>query len=181
MSTTENLGERVSKWLVQEGFSVEPVNSPDYLSLYRAIPKSNPEDTLSVSQAASEDRVVIARGFKISDGDRALLAKLPPQMRAAMRNELAVLLNGASPLFRMEESDGILEQLSLSRPIYADGLTKDRLMTAITELYKTQALIMLRIGEYFRTAVERAPSSSRSTPTGSRPASKKRSGGHVSR
>jgi len=153
-SGTENLGEKVSNWLSQQGLSIETLNSPGYLSLFSAQIASSPEESISVSQAINEDRVIIGRSLQLDEKDQKLLSALPAQTRAALKKDLVVLLNGRTPLFRLDEKEGVLDRLSLTQPIYADGLTKDRVMAAISELFKTQALVFLRLGDYLMQAAE---------------------------
>lgn len=169
-TTIENLGERVSVWLTRQGFTVETKASPGYLSLYRAFVASNPEESISVSQAVNEDRVVIGRSFQLDERDHSLLSALPAQARAVLKKDLVALLNGRAPLFRLDDKDGVIDRLSLTQSIYADGLTKDRVMNVISELYKTQALVFICLGDYIAQAagLTSKPQSDGEAPTATR-------------
>ncbi len=164
---TDNMGEKALIWLGQEGFTMEPLKEPGFTSLFRAYKPSSPRNKISLSQADGGDKIVIAAGVFLADDDQAQMAKLPPNKRAQIIKELSKILYNNACVFRMEENQGVLEGITMTRLIFAEGFSKDRLMNAVFGLYGMQALVLLHLSDYLVPEVRRfqeSPQAQRAAP-----------------
>ena len=143
--------EKLLIWLGQEKFTIESLKDPGFISLFRAYQPTSPKNKISVSQAAGEDKIVIASGIFLDDEDQSLMTKFPAEKRTQIIKELSKVLYSNASTFRMEEDQGVLKGITMTRFIFADGLSKDRFMNAISDLYGTQALVLLHLSDYAGT------------------------------
>jgi hypothetical protein len=66
------------------------------------------------------------------------------------------VLHARSTLFQIEEDQGVISRITLSKVIYSDGFTKDRLMMTVNELFAAHALVILQLQSYFEEVLLRA-------------------------
>ncbi len=158
----ENLGEQVQEWLTAEGLTLEPLPGPRVAFLFQISQPMNADQKLLVSQAEREDKVVVASGIQLEEKDQARLSDLPSEDQTALKRDLGWLLHSRGVSFQIDDSDGVLNRIALFSAVYADALTKDRLMTTVADMYRTQALVLLQLSEYVdRVSSGRSPSRSR--------------------
>ena len=101
---TDNMGEKVLIWLGQEGFTIEPLKNPGFISLFRAYQTASPKNKISISQTAGEDKIVIASGVFLDNESQSRMAKFPTEKRTQIIKELSKVLYSEASAFRMEEA-----------------------------------------------------------------------------
>ncbi len=148
----ENLGDTVLKWVTAEGYTIQPQKEPGFSSFYAISSSAESGHRLSISQAANEDKIVVAGGVKIDSPDQTKLSGFPVEMRRQILAALAWLMYGRSVFFRIDENDGVVKSITFSQNIYSDGLTKDRLMKSIADMFMTEALLLIQITSYLDQA-----------------------------
>jgi hypothetical protein len=126
-----------------------------------------PDFKILVSQANGDDKVVLTAGVMLAESQTKRLSLAPFGRRAELAIGLGALLHGRSTPFSIEEDQGVVTRITMSRAIYADGFTKDRLMTSVNELFASAALVLINLGDFFaslesvqkddRTVVAQAP------------------------
>jgi hypothetical protein len=145
----ENLGEKALKWLTEEGFSIEPLKQEGFLSVYQAYYPSNPKNKFSVAQANGDDKIVMGTGIFLDQEDQSRIAKLPSAQRTQIVIDLSKLLYSfGDTAFKIDENRGVVKSVTVTKSIFADGLSKDRFMGAITDLYRTTGGVLLHLNEY---------------------------------
>ncbi len=162
-----NLSGQVREWLTAEGLAVELLRNPEFAFTFRVCQPPNVDEKLVVSQAEGEDKVVIAAGIQLEENDQARLSNLPSEDQNALMRDLGWLLHSRGVSFQVDDRDGVLNRIALFSAVYADALTKDRLMTAVADMYRTQALVLLQLSEYVdRTLSRRSPARSQKPVAG---------------
>lgn len=148
--TNENLGKRAQDWLTEEGFTIEPLKESGFTSLF-SFYHSSDSQKFTISQRVDEDKITIAGGVKLYDKDREALQKLDAQTHAKLTRELAWILHNKSIPFHIDEKEDAIQSVSIFNIVYADGMTKDRFMTAVYNLQGSQALMVMHLANYFGT------------------------------
>jgi membrane protease subunit (stomatin/prohibitin family) len=59
------------------------------------------------------------------------------------------MLYSRSSVFSIDEDGGMVSGVTVSNAIYADGLSKDRLMSEIRNIFSTQMLVLLQLNSFF--------------------------------
>lgn len=139
-------------WLSAEGFAVDNISQRGFAFIYRIHLPTRPQHKLSISQSVDDDKLVVAAGLVLDESDKAVLRGLSEKVRAWLMKDLGWLLHSRPVLFQMNEEASILSNVAISHAIYLDGLTKDRLMTAINEIHKAEALFLIRLSDYLENA-----------------------------
>ncbi len=145
------------KWVTTEGYTIEPQKEPGFSSFYAIRSSAESGHVLSISQAENEDKIVVAGGLKIDGSDQTKLSGFPVEMRRQILAALAWLMYGRSVFFRIDENDGVIKSITFSQNIYSDGLTKDRLMKSIADIFVTEALLLIQLSSYFDRAPKARP------------------------
>lgn len=144
-----NLGERTLTWLTKEGYSTESIKQEGFSSSYWAFHPSLPKNKFSVSQADGDDKIVLATGIFLADEDQARMSKLSPPKRLYIVRELSKLIYSFDiAAFRIDEEEWVLKGVTFTYSIFADGLSKDRFMGAVSTLYRAQAAVLLYLSDY---------------------------------
>jgi hypothetical protein len=145
----EGLGPQALAWLTKEGFSVEQTARNGYSSRFNIYSSGRPDFKILVSQAAGDDKIVLAAGVILAENQRRGLVEAPFEKRTELAVGLGALLHGRSIPFNIEEDQGAITRITMSRAIYSDGFTKDNLMRSINELFSTATLVLINLGDFF--------------------------------
>ena len=74
---------------------------------------------------------------------------MPEESYTELVITLSGMLHERSVPFQIDQDQGVISQVLVSKAVYSDGFTKDRLMTAVNELFSTQTMIVLTLAQYF--------------------------------
>lgn len=150
MIEQRNLGPTALTWLTQEGFSTEQSTSDGFSTLFKIYSSARPDYKMSISQATGHDKIILSTGVMLGDGERERLRQIPYEIRAELIKGLGAVLHGRNSLFQIDEEQGVVTRITISKAIYYDGFTKDRLMTSVNELFAAHALVLLHLESYFQ-------------------------------
>lgn len=144
-----DLGSTSLTWLTQEGFSVEQTSMNGFTSRFNIYSSARPDHKIVISQATGDDKIILSTGVTLGDSQIDRLRQVPYETRTELIRGLGAMLHGRSSLFHINEDQGIATRITISKAIYSDGFTKDRLMTAVNELFATHALVLVNLSDYF--------------------------------
>jgi hypothetical protein len=140
--------EYVLKWCKDEGMFKEEIKEAGTEFHYRISLPELPDKIpllLSVVQPERKDKVIITVAVGLGPEYTGALAKMEKQEREKFMMELCYMMQLGPAYFSIEESDGILKQVSVSDVIYTDGLSKDRFMRSVQAVYKGVSLAILQL------------------------------------
>ena len=148
----KNIKKMVKKWCEEEGIFDEENEDP--LSEFNFTITSTPikvQHKMNVIQPANSSKVVIMSGTRFESEDIEKMRSLPMKKFGDLMWELRFTLGSMPPDFNLGIPEDVLESFVITTAIYLDGLTKDRFMTAIGDVYKSKLLaswkLQKRLGE----------------------------------
>jgi len=133
--------ERIKGWLVEEGMLIEEVHDADsYFRFLIIFPKDHYMEV--VQPIAGTDMVLIISSTSVNPEHREIMGRLRPEQRAEFIWALRFVTNTFSVDFEMDHPENILEKFTITDLIYDDGLSKDRLMSAIRKVWKANLQVI---------------------------------------
>ena len=147
----KNIKKMVKKWCEEEGIFDEENEDPlSEFNFTMAYPIEI-QHKMNVIQPADTDRVVIMAGTRFESKDVEKMRSLPLKKFEDLMWELRFILGSRPTDFNLRRPEDVLESFVITTAIYLDGLTKDRFMTAIGDVYKSKLLaswkLQKRLGE----------------------------------
>lgn len=133
----------IRKWCIEEdmfGQKVEDKNTLWHFVI--RYPKGAPKFLDVAQPLGKKDMIVIGAGTKIPFEHMNKMRSLKRKKRDEMLWDLRFLLGNRPTAFSLNEKDGILEGFSNQMIIFFDGLTKDRFMSAVSEVDKSMLLVI---------------------------------------
>jgi len=95
------------------------------------------------------DLVLVLSPTSVSPEHREIMGRSRPEQRAEFIWALRFVMNTFSVDFEMDHPDNILRKFTITDTVYEDGLTKDRLMSAVRKVWKaTLQVIWILQKEY---------------------------------
>lgn len=144
MNTDQN---PILNWLTQERYTVKQEVRAGFKYVYSASAQGSTGYPLSVSQEDGSDRITISVGFALSDSDQTAVSQSSAGAFRVMK-EISLALHSTPVLFNIEQKDAALTKVAVYQVLYADGLSKDRVMTALFQVEKASALVLLLLSDY---------------------------------
>lgn len=147
----DDVKNKIVKWSTNEGifkkYIKDDAKANFHLLLNFPENSTNPIDV--VQPKDKDDSIVIASATQVSPNHIQEIKKLSIEKRRSFLNELRILLGARPTEFELKHPDDILELYVITSPIYFDGLTKDRFMTVISDVFKSKLLGIWKIQEKF--------------------------------
>jgi len=131
----------IRKWCTDEdmfGQKVEDKNAIWHFVI--RYPKGSPKLIDVAQPLGKNDMIVIGAGTRIPFEHMNKMRALKRKKRDEMLWDLRFLLGNRPTTFSLKQKDGILEEFSNQMIIFFDGLTKDRFMSAVSEVDKSMLL-----------------------------------------
>lgn len=138
----------IVNWLIQEGFAMEPIKEEGFSQMHRIYRTDDPEIKIIISKGQNQDKILVSTGFLLSDSDKLWQSKLTFEERREILTAMSLMLNSSSANFQIGQKQGIIKNLTILKYIFSDGLTKDRLISSVIELYKIRALAIILLRDY---------------------------------
>jgi hypothetical protein len=142
--------EIIEIWLNEEGLQAEAVDDEGaivHLSL--TYPPGSPfRIDLVQPRREPPDLLLVGTGVTVADHHREAFRRLTPDDRRSFLWEFCYLLGDRPTEFELHHPDFVLEQFSVTSPVYLDGLTKDRFMAAVRDVHRTKLLGIWKIQEF---------------------------------
>jgi hypothetical protein len=143
----KDIKKLVKKWCEEEGIFDE--ENEDSLSEFN-FTINYPIDLqhkMNVIQPADSSRVVIMSGTRFESEDVERMRSLPAEELDDLMWDLRFTLGSRPTEFDLRRPVDVVESFLITAVIYFDGLTKDRFMTAIRDVYKSKLLASWKIQE----------------------------------
>jgi hypothetical protein len=137
----------IKKWCEEEGIFGE--ENEDTLSEFNFTINypTKIQHKMNVLQPADSSRVVIMSGTRFESEDVEKMRSLSKEKLDGLLWELRFILGSRPTEFDLRRPVDVLESFIITTVIYFDGLTKDRFMTAISDVYKSKLLASWKIQE----------------------------------
>ena len=132
---------RIKGWLVEEGMLVKEGHDADsHFRFLIMFPKDHYMEV--VQPIAGTDMVLIVSSTSVNPEHREIMGRSRPEQRAEFIWALRFVTNTFSVDFEMDHPENILEEFTITDSIYDDGLSKDRLMSAIRKIWKANLQVI---------------------------------------
>jgi hypothetical protein len=133
--------ERIKGWLVEEEMLVEEVSDAE--SRFRFLVMFPRDHYMELVQPlARADLLLIISPMTVSPEHREIMERSRPEQRAEFIWALRFVMNTFSVDFEMDHPENILHKFTITDLIYEDGLTKDRLMSAVRKVWKANLQVV---------------------------------------
>ncbi len=133
--------DRIKGWLVEEEMLVREI--PDAHSRFRFIVMFPKDHYMELAQPlASADMVIIISPTSVSPEHREIMGRSRPEQRAEFIWALRFVMNTLSVDFEMDHPENILGKFTITDQIYEDGLSKDRLMSALRKVWRANLQVI---------------------------------------
>lgn len=144
----EDVKTKVRKWCEEEGLFDEEIEDPQAVFNYAInYPKGLNHKINIIQPKKGDDKVIVLSGSRFE-------SRIVSELRNISREELDDLLwdirislcsRPTEFELKISEDSAVPESLFVNYPIFLDGLTKHRLMTAIRDVYKSKLLAFWKI------------------------------------
>ena len=138
----------VKKWLEEEGMFDEEAEDPKSVFNYIINYPMELKHKMNILQPAdSKDKVLVLSGTRFEPETVERMRSMPQPELDDLLWDLRLSLCARPTEFELRRpgEQGIPEALVITALIYFDGLTKDRLMTTIRDVYKSKLLALWKI------------------------------------
>jgi hypothetical protein len=133
--------DRIKGWLVEEEMLVKEIQ--DAHSRFRFLIMFPRDHYMEVAQPlAGTDMVIIISPTNVSPEHREIMGRSRPEQRAEFIWALRFVMNTLSVDFEIDHPENILDKFTITDQIYEDGLSKDRLMSAIRKVWRANLQVI---------------------------------------
>ncbi len=151
MLSKEKIGEIVLGWCKEEGIFREEAKETDAAFHYKVNVPGNTSFSMSIIQPVGADKVFVTSGVRLEPEFIAAMRGIGEQKRTEFIAYLSYNLYSQPTIFHIQESDGVIRQVTITDQVYSDELTKGRFMRAIQDVYRVTALAFLQIQGFLAT------------------------------
>jgi hypothetical protein len=148
--------ERVQKWLAEESFEVKKASDQKSNFRYFGTKKGMPK--FSVFQPyGKSDLVLVESGITFEGAEKEKLAALFTSHQDLLM-ELRLHLESNGFFYRIQPPDlnsGKAGGIVLAKPLYYDGMCKDRFLDTVLKITHTTVFIILTIHRYLAASSEK--------------------------
>jgi hypothetical protein len=138
----------IRKWCEEEGIFGEVVEEPQTVFNYTINYPVELKHKINVIQPTSRnDKVIILSGTKFDPKTMEKMRGMSHEELEDLLWDIRIALCSRPTEFELvkQRDNGIPSALIITTQIYSDGLTKDRLMAAIRDVYKSKLLAVWKI------------------------------------
>lgn len=150
----KDMSKLVKRWCEEEGLFDEEAEDPKSAFNYVINYPTELQHKMNILQPAdSKDKVVVISGTRFDPEMVERMRALPQPELENLLWDIRLTLCGRPTEFELRKPEGqeIPEAVVVSAWVFSDGLTKDRLMAAIRDVYKSKLLAVWKIQQ--RTAL----------------------------
>lgn len=141
----KDIKKMVKKWCEEEGvFGEENKDSLSEFNFTINYPIEL-QHKMNVVQPGGGDRIVIMSGTRFEAEVIEKMQSLPKGKMEELLWEVRFILGSRPTEFELRRPADIVESFLVTTVIYLDGLTKDRFMTAVRDVYKSKLLASWKI------------------------------------
>ncbi|NJD77293.1 MAG: DUF2299 domain-containing protein [Candidatus Methanoperedens sp.] len=137
----DKISEKIIEWLKEEGMYKETIKNKDtdekfYFAIVARNPNA-PNGSFFVAQPKIRNDLIVATlTLELIGGLFEKLKKMPPQAKTDFWASFKLGIVFATPTFFIRPNEDAPKSIEFRREIYHDGLSKDKLMEAIRDLYR---------------------------------------------
>ena len=144
----KKIGDQVQKWLSDAGMFRQKV--PDDNTSFHFIINYPEENVMDVIQPkGSLDLVVIGCATNVSPEHSEEMKKLSSKKKEEFIWEFRYMLNSKGVDFQLQHPNNILENFLVTAEIYEDGLSKDRLISIVKQVFRAKIECVWKIQQAF--------------------------------
>lgn len=142
--------QTLETWLTEESLPFEALDDEGaVLHLSLTYPPGSPfRVDLVQPRREPPDLLIVGAGVTVADRHREAFRRLTPDDRRGFLWEFCYLMGSRNTEFELQHPEFVLERFSVTAPIYRDGLTKDRFMTALRDVHRSKLLGIWKIQEF---------------------------------
>jgi len=129
--------DNIQKWLSDEGLFRQKI--PDQNANFHFIINYPEGHVLDILQPnGKNDMVLIACATNVSPEHQTEIRLLDLEKRDKFMWEFRFLLNNHNVDFQLQHPDNVLQGFLITDEIYEDGLSKDRLISAVKKIFRAK-------------------------------------------
>jgi hypothetical protein len=145
---SHNIPDKVQKWLADEGYFRQKV--PDENSNFHFIINYPEGHVIDIIQPkGKEDMIVIGCATNVSPEHLSKIKKMNIEEREEFIWEFRYSLNSLLVDFQLQHPENVLNSYVVSSEIYEDGLSKDRLISTVKNVFRAKLQGLWKIQEKF--------------------------------
>jgi hypothetical protein len=138
---------KISQWIQDEGFPLLPEENP-YNDFAFKIKYSENETAYVVMRKDRKDSITVYTRSDFSPLDRKAFSNLPSGKKREFIDAIAASLLNLNLHFRFHPNHEQMESLEITKDIFFDGLTKDRLFEVIDRILSGMQLAHMAYYKY---------------------------------
>jgi len=146
----QDIKQKVLKWCKEENIFKEDREDPNAkFNIGINFPENIPHGMNVIQPKEREDRILILCGTSVSPGHIEKMKSTAKKELDEFLWDLRFTLGSKAAEFELRFSDGIPDLILITAPIYSDGLTKDKFMATLREVYKSKLFAVWKIQQKF--------------------------------
>jgi len=140
--------EKVVKWLKGDGYEPEQVKHPHPDTTFFAKVKISERSSFHVGFSATKpDHVLISEMIELKEDDQKLYASLPAVEQNRFFFDIELALIQKNVMYDLEDGIRSLRSIEVFKPIYFDGLTKDKFFDTIYAVHYATRIAKIKLGQ----------------------------------
>ncbi len=143
---TNKISEKLQKWLSDEALFRKKIPDDKANFHFTIVYPENSNNTMDIVQPkGKDDLVIVGCGTSVHPEYISKIKKLSIEDREKFLWEFRFLLNNPFVDFSLQHPDNILQAYLITDTIFEDGLSKDRLISSIKNVFKIKLLGIWKI------------------------------------
>lgn len=142
MMGTGEVGERLEEWLEAEGFTVWKFADEDSRFSLKVTRDEYPP-LLVLQPQSKADSILVTGDVRLTDKGQEKLVALPEKEREFMLFDLRMVLLSTECRCQFVPSSKSWKIVRVSKPVFYDGLTKDRFFETVDTVARAVSLVIL--------------------------------------
>ncbi len=140
--------KKIKKWLEEEGFLRMEV--PDENASFHYVINYPEDHVIDIIQPAGKnDMILIACATSVSPEHQSGIRALSMEKRTEFIWKVRFTLNRFGVDFQLDHPENVLNSYLVTSEIFSDGLSKDRLISSIKNVFRAKLHVMWMIQERF--------------------------------
>jgi hypothetical protein len=136
------VGKTIEEWLDDEGFSVWKLADKKTSFSFKMTRDESPP-LLVLQPQSKSDSLLVTTDVRLTDEDQEKLSSMPEKEKEFMLFDLKMVLLSTECRCQFTPSSKSWNLIRVSKPVFYDGLTKDRFFETVDTVTRAASLVIL--------------------------------------